>query len=134
MNKVIIICFLLLAMLTGCRGEDDLRAYFYDNQYRFEALVKASLSNKGSEESVRLKEQLGICGIWLEKSDCGVKDDYSQVRLQMSNDVYDKGELWSCDYYYIYDMCPADSFYATSSNMVSGWLTPHWSYFVDKGL
>lgn len=134
MNRAVIVCGLMLFVFAGCRHEDDIQKYFYDNKAKFDDLVKASLSNSGSNARVKLEEELGVWGVNLDQSGCDTNQTYDQVRLHMDNDVYVDGMLWDCSYYYIYSVCPQDSFHYVSNNVTQGWLTPHWTYFVEKGL
>lgn len=133
MIKRIIIAICTLVLISGCRrNEDDVKQFFYTNEDKFNNLVKASLSRKLSSSA--LENQLGVYRVTLDNTHCDTIQNYDEVRLQMQNNVYVDNLGWGCNYYYIYSVCPQDSFYHQSNNVTSVWLAPHWHYFIEKGL
>lgn len=135
MNKVFPIFICLALTVVGCRRtEQDVQQYFRKNQSKFDALVKASLSKSGSIAKENLMKELDVVYVNTMQSGCDTTQNYDQVSLQMDNEVYIDGMLWGSSYHYVYSICPCDSFHYSSNNTTSGWLSPHWSYYVEKGL
>lgn len=127
---------LIVLLFVGCRKhESDVRSFFYEHQKEFEYLRNAEFSRTSDKNHVaELKEELGIWSIKRYESDCDTIANYDEVKFYMEDDVHVDDNAWGCSYAYIYSNCPVDSFYYKSANTTQAWLSPHWCYFIEKGL
>jgi len=121
-----------------------VRTYFFEHQAQFDTIAKVLLYrhakvgyfNDEDAANPRIKQALTdidyfSIDLWMN-GNCDTTGRYAKVQIKMNNWVYIDG--MKMPYYYIYTKCLKDSFRYESNNTIEGYLTPHWTYFIEKNL